>query len=105
MAGEEPAKLVAQLQQQVELTALVAASPRKQPVEIGRELGLSNPSRMTGVASSARGKRASALFNAVARSAVVDRKLKTGRLRQPTDALYTLLAELARPDTTNRSGQ
>lgn len=105
LAGEEPAKLVAQLQQQVELTALAAAGPRKQPVEIGRELGLSNPNRMAGVASSARGKPASALFDAVARSTAVDRKLKTGRLRQPADALYTLLAELARPHTTNRGGR
>ncbi|MDQ3692361.1 MAG: hypothetical protein M3464_01865 [Chloroflexota bacterium] len=96
LAGEEPAKLIAQVQQQVELAVLVAAAPGKPPNEIGRALALTNPNRMSGVAASVRGRSERSLIAAVDHATDVDRKLKTGHLRQPADALYHLLAKLAR---------
>jgi DNA polymerase III delta subunit len=48
-AGEEPAKLAAQLYQQIELVAVLAAGPQIDPMATGRALGLSNPSRMAGI--------------------------------------------------------
>jgi DNA polymerase III delta subunit len=96
LAGEEPAKLTAQLYQQVELAALVAAAPAgKAPAEIGKAIGLSNPARLTAVAASVRGRPPRATLAAVSRATGVDRGLKTGRLRQPVDALYQLIVELS----------
>lgn len=94
-AGEEPAKLSAQLYQQIELAAVLAAGPQVDPTATGRALGLSNPSRMAGIAGG-RGRRDSAgAFAAVAAAASADRRLKRGRLRHPEDALYRLLAGAA----------
>lgn len=86
-AGEEPAKLGAQLAQQVELAALLDAAPGKDPVAIGRDLGLANPARMSGIAGGRRGAVAT-VGTAIAATLAADRGLKRGRLRQPTDALY-----------------
>ncbi len=93
-AGEEPAKLTAQLAQQVELAAVLDAAPGRDPVAIGRDLGLSNPARMSGIASGRRrpdGRPGSAVGTAVA----ADRGLKQGRLRRPEDGLYALVLGLA----------
>lgn len=103
LAGEEPAKLVAQLQQQVELAALAAAEPNKPPVEIGKEVSLSNPARMMGVAGSVRGRSPGSTLAAVAQATRADRHLKTGRLRQPTDALYQLIADFGRRRRTHEA--
>lgn len=96
LAGEEPAKLVAQLQQQVELAAVVAAAGGRSPGDVGKEIGLSNPARMNGVAASIRGRSPGATLATVERAAAIDRGLKTGHLRQPADALYQLIVELGR---------
>jgi DNA polymerase III delta subunit len=96
LAGEEPAKLVAQLQQQVELAAVVAAAGSRSPGDVGKEIGLSNPARMNGVAASIRGRSPEATLATVGRATAIDRGLKTGHLRQPTDALYQLIVELGR---------
>jgi DNA polymerase III delta subunit len=104
LAGEEPAKLVAQLQQQVELAAVVAAAGSRQPGDVGKEIGLSNPARMTGVAASIRGRSPAATLAAVARATAIDRGLKTGHLRQPTDALYQLIVELGRRSRPTEQG-
>jgi DNA polymerase III delta subunit len=97
LAGEEPAKLAAQLHQQVELAALLAAAPAgTAPADVGKAVGLSNPSRLNGVAASVRGRSPRAILAAVPRATGVDRGLKTGRLRQPVDALYQLILELGR---------
>ena len=99
--GEEPAKLAAQIYQQVELAAVAAAGQRVDPVAIGRALGLSNPNRMVGVAASRRGRSADSAYAAVGSAVAVDRDLKRGRMRQPDDALYALLARAtdSRPGT------
>lgn len=101
-AGEEPAKLSAQLYQQIELVAVLAAGPAIDPIATGRALGLSNPSRMAGIGGG-RGRRdAAAAFAAVGSALSTDRRLKRGRLRHPEDALYGLLAGAA--DDENESG-
>lgn len=94
-AGEEPAKLLAQIDQQIELGAVLAADPGADPAATGRALGLSNPARMSGIASSRRGRGAASAFAAVSAATAADRDLKHGRLRRPDDALYSLLADAA----------
>ena len=99
LAGEEPAKLLAQLQQQAELAALVAAAPRKAPVDIGKDVALPNPQRMTGIAGSIRGRSPAQTLGSVRIATEIDRMAKTGRLRQPADALYQLIAGLSQRST------
>lgn len=94
-AGEEPAKLMAQLCQQIELVAVLAAGPQEDPVATGRALGLSNPSRMAGIAGGRGRREAAGAFAAVAAATSADRRLKRGRLRHPEDGLYRLLAGAA----------
>ena len=95
-AGEELAKVSAQMAQQAELSALLDAAPGKDPVTIGRDLGLPNPNRMIGLAKSRRSGHRSPSIVMDALNA--DRGLKRGRLRRPEDALY---AHLLAPAATN----
>jgi len=94
LAGEEPAKLLAQVFGQVELAVVADAGSRLHPAEIGRHLGLSNPAQMTPIARGRRGGRTSAR-SAMGAALETERGFKTGRLRQPADALLALLARLA----------
>jgi hypothetical protein len=97
-AGEEPFAVVAQLHQQAELTtALDVAGPGRDPASIGRDLGLSNPGRMAAIANSRRGRLADDSRRQLADALAVDRQIKRGELRNPIDALYSLLARSARP--------
>jgi DNA polymerase III delta subunit len=102
LAGEEAAKITAQLLQQVELTAVAAAGAGQEPIAIGRQLGLSNPNRMAGIAASAGARDRDRAFAAVAGAVESDRALKRGRLRQPADQLYDLL--VAATTTDERRG-
>lgn len=102
-AGEEPAKLVAQVHGQIELATVVAFAEGRAPAEVGRDLGLPNPQRM---ASAARGQRGGA--NAVSRLAATldnDRGVKRGRLRRPDDALFDLVGVLAASRTRQAGGR
>jgi DNA polymerase III delta subunit len=94
LAGEEPAKLLAQVFGQVELGVVADAGLRLDPAEIGRQLGLNNPAQMTAIA---RGRRAARTTGeaAVTSALEIERGFKTGKLRQPTDALLALLVRLA----------
>lgn len=94
-AGEDPYKLMAQLASSVELGAVMAVADRREPVEVGRELKLPNASRMTSIARSIR-EQPRGFAPRVARILEeIDRQMKTGELRNPTDALYTALARIA----------
>jgi len=95
-AGEEPAKLGAQLAQQAELAVVLEAAGGRDPVAVGRDLGLSNPNRMSGLAGGRRGTAAPARV-ALTASLAADRDLKQGRLRRPADALYAQVLGIARP--------
>lgn len=94
-AGEEPAKLIAQVYQQIELAAVLAVGGKRDPVEIGRVLGLSNPNRMAGIARSPRKRTPGSTKRAVQAALHTDRRFKQGRLRQPADAMYDLIAAIS----------
>jgi DNA polymerase III delta subunit len=96
-AGDEPAMLLAQLLGQAEL-APVARTAAKSADVVARDLGAIAPGRMSAVMSSTRrqGSRA--------RRAAEIRKLKTGRLRRPADALHHLLVELSSGETEQSRG-
>lgn len=88
--GEEPARLTAQLHQQIELAVVAVSAGRIDPVDVGRALGLSNPNRMLGVSQASHRKNREATFAALDEAVAADRKLKQGHLRWPLDALYLL---------------
>lgn len=103
-AGEEPAKLAAQLLQHCELAGVLdAAGPRVDPVAVGRALGLPNPNRMSGVAGSVRGSGSNSGITGVHAGVATDRKQKRGELRTPEDVLYDLVIELAVPRGATRA--
>ncbi|MBA3414021.1 MAG: hypothetical protein H0U10_02200 [Chloroflexia bacterium] len=103
LAGEEPAKLMAQVFGQVELGAVAEAGGRIDPAAIGRQIGLSNPAQMTAIARGRQTARTPAAA-AVGAALETERGFKTGRLRQPTDALLALLVRLAAPEEPDARG-
>jgi DNA polymerase III delta subunit len=98
-AGEVPYAIVAQAMQQAEL-AVVAEDigGGKDAVAVGRDLGLSNPARMSGIASSRRGLPRGSARADLEHALEIDRQVKRGGLRQPEDALYSLIATQQRID-------
>jgi DNA polymerase III delta subunit len=92
-AGEEPAKLAAQVFNQIELGA-IAGSARIDPAEAGRQIGLSNPNQLVAIARSRRGGPDS-LLPQVLSALDSERNFKGGKLRQPIDELLDILARMA----------
>jgi DNA polymerase III delta subunit len=101
--NEEPGRLVAQLYQQIELAAVAGGGA--DPVEIGREIGLSNPNRMIGVSRTARRGRIPTA-EMLRRGLYAERLTKRGHLRTPDDVLYELmsLAAANAPDLNDKQG-
>jgi len=99
-AGEDPAKLLAQLGQNVELGAVMAAAGRRDPAEVGRAIGLSNPARMTAIQRGLQGQPSSTSLRRVPLATDSDRRMKQGELREPLDALYDTMLAIA----ANRRG-
>lgn len=94
-AGEDPYKLMAQLASSVELAAVMSLADRRDPVEVGKDLKLPNANRMTSIARGVR-EQPQGFAPRVARVLEeIDRQMKTGELRNPTDALYTAIARIA----------
>lgn len=104
-AGEDIHRLSAQVAQQIELRAALDGAGGTDPIAVGRALGLSNPNRMAGVARSPRGGPSR---RAVEAAREIDRAVKTGELRDPAEALYCLITDLAEnalvSNTQRRSG-
>jgi DNA polymerase III delta subunit len=100
-AGEDSSRLTNQIYQQIELAVGAVARGRPaDPLQAGRALGIANAYRMTRVTESAqrgRIKPARQLELALEN----DRRLKTGRLRNPDDALVELVVRATTP-TENR---
>jgi DNA polymerase III delta subunit len=94
-AGEDPYKLMAQLASSVELGAVMSVADRRDPVEVGKDLKLSNANRMTSIARSIGGQPRGFAPQVAKVLEEVDRQMKTGELRNPVDALYTALARIA----------
>jgi DNA polymerase-3 subunit delta len=106
-AGEEPFAVIAQLYQQAELAAVLeVAAAGKDPQAVGRDLGLSNPGRMSAIAASRRAQVPGSASRAISAAIALDRQIKRGRLRDPLDALYGLvaMAAAANPSQSKRGG-
>lgn len=94
-AGEDPHKLLAQLSQTVELSVVMGASTGRQPADVGRSLKLSNANRMNAIARGLRGQPPHLPTRAAEALKTADRRLKTGELRDPVDALHQAIATIA----------
>jgi DNA polymerase-3 subunit delta len=94
-AGEDPYKILSQLCGSVELAAVMSRADRRNPVDVGKDLRLANANRMTSVARSVRDQPRNFAPRVVRVLEETDRKMKTGELRDPTDALYAALANIA----------
>jgi DNA polymerase III delta subunit len=84
---DEAVRLIVQIAQEAELLAAADATRGRDPLEVGKALGLSNPGRMAVISralhqSRARPKRL------LDEALTVDRQLKTGELRRPEDQLH-----------------
>jgi DNA polymerase III delta subunit len=99
--GEEPAMLLAQLLGQIEL-ATVTAAGSKNVDAVARDLGTVAPGRLSAVIAATRRAPLEAHFAAI--GTLADRNLKTGRVRNPEDALRDLLLALAAPASGGPSG-
>jgi DNA polymerase III delta subunit len=103
--GDDGHRAASQLYQQIELSTVLASSPAKiDPIAVGRELGLSNPNRMFGIA---RAPRPVLTDQSVLEATDSDRRLKTGKIKDVADGIYSLMTWFAetRRETTNRRGR
>ncbi len=87
--------LLAQLLGQIELTTIAAAAGSKNADAVARDLGTVAPGRLSAIMSATR--RAPQASHLVTTASLADRSLKTGRKRNPEDALRDLVLELAAP--------
>jgi DNA polymerase III delta subunit len=94
-AGEDPAKLLAQLAQNAELAVLLDVAGRRSPEAIGADIGLSNPARMGAIARGMRGAPPGTATATVQAITDADRAMKRGELREPKDALYAAILRIA----------
>lgn len=94
-AGEDPHRVLAQLGQTIELTSMLASAGRREPAAVGKEIGLSNPNRMTAIARGMRSSTQGHGQQAVRVMAEADRMMKTGQLRDPLDVIHYIMAGMA----------
>jgi DNA polymerase III subunit delta len=95
-AGEEPAMVLAQMHGQIEMSAIAQAAGGRDPNTVARDLGTISASRVSAAMNLAR--RSSSRSNRkVERADAIDRQLKTGHIRRPTDAVYDLMLDLWEP--------
>lgn len=94
-AGEDPAKLLAQLSQNVELGAVMATAGRRDPAEVGKAIGLTSTGRMSSIGRGLQGQSSATTLRRVDIAAAADRKMKCGELRDPLDALYDAVLGIA----------
>lgn len=94
-AGEDPAKLLAQLGQNVELGAVMSAAGRRDPAEVGRAVGIGNPARMSAIQRGLQGQSSATSLRRVPLATSADRRMKQGELRDPLDALYDTMLAIA----------
>lgn len=103
-AGEEPAMLLAQVLGQMELTTIAQAAAGRDAASVARDLGSISAPRMSAIMQGLRrqphGQPAAPI------GAEVDRRLKTGRIRRPDDALREVVTQLSvgAAQKTGRSG-
>lgn len=92
-AGEDPAKLLAQLDGNLELMSVIANAGSANPTTIGKDLSGVSAARINALRrSSGSSERSAARIRS---AATADRAMKTGRLRDPLDALYDTVLAIA----------
>jgi len=96
-AGEDPAMILAQVLGQIELLAIAKAASGRHADSIAAELGAVSASRISAVQATSRTIANMAEVLEIALG--IDRRLKTGRIRQPQEALHLLVSELATRQT------
>ncbi|CAN5823246.1 MAG: DNA polymerase III subunit delta [Thermomicrobiales bacterium] len=94
-AGEDPHKILSQLCGSVELAVVMARADHRAPVEVGKDLRLANVNRMTSIARTIHEQPRNFAPRVARVLEETDRKMKTGELRDPVDALYAALANIA----------
>lgn len=94
-SGEDPYKILSQLCGSVELAVVMSRADRRSPMDVGKDLRLANANRMSSVARSVRDQPRNFAPRVARALEETDRKMKTGELRDPTDALYAALASIA----------
>ena len=94
-AGEDPGRVLAQLGQTVELSVVMAAAGRRSAGDVGKALRLPNAGRMSSIERGLRTQPAGSSRRLGLVLETADRRMKTGELRDPIDALYEVLATLA----------
>ena len=102
-AGDEPAMLLAQLLGQAELAPVACTAAAKSADVVARDLGAIAPGRISAVTASTR-RHGSSARRAAEIGTVIDRNLKTGRIRRPADALHHMLLVLATGEPEQSSG-
>jgi len=100
-AGEDAGRTMAQLYQQIELAVAAKANGRPtDPLQAGRALGLTNANRMRPVDKAAQQARV-APARQLRLALESDRKLKSGRVRNPDEGLVDLVVRVT-GSTENR---
>ncbi len=94
-AGEDPYKILSQLCSSVELAVVMSRAERRDPAEVGKDLRLANAGRMSAVTRSVREQPRNFAPRVARVLEETDRKIKTGELRDPVEALYFALASIA----------
>lgn len=94
-AGEDPAKLLAQLAQNVELAVLLDVAGRRAHETIGADIGLTNPARMGAIARGMRSAPPGTAIATVQAVTAADQGMKRGEFRDPKDALYEAVLGIA----------
>lgn len=94
-AGEDPFKILSQLCGAVELAVVMNRAERRDPAEVGKDLRLPNVGRMNAVARTVREQPRNFAPRVARVLEETDRKLKTGELRDPVEALYFALASIS----------
>ena len=94
-AGEDAAKIFAQLAQNAELSLALASANRRPPADVGRDLGLTNANRMVSIARGLRDQPRQLPDHAARALTCADRRLKRGELRNPEAALYDAVLAIA----------
>lgn len=93
--GEDPAKLLAQLLGNIEIASVVSAGGNRPAQEIGKDIALANPRRVHSVQQGLRGMSAGVAQSRSRIARDADYKLKHGEVKEPIDALYDTILEIA----------
>ncbi len=94
-AGEDAHKVLAQLGQTIELAAILTTADGREPVQVGKEIGLSNPNRMVAIARGLRSSSPGRAKRAMRLMTTADRMMKTGELRDATDVIHYVISGMA----------